>query len=222
MTEQGERGEQELRRGLVATGVSMNQSGLNQGTSGNISVRCGRDFLITPSALPYEQCGPADMVRLDMAGAPQDRRQSSSRRPSSEWRLHRDLYQARPEAGAILHSHSIWCTVLACLEKEIPPFHYMVAVAGGDSIPCAPYALFGSQELSDRLLATIGQRRACLLAHHGMVCYAAELEQLIPLATEVETLARMYGQALQIAEPPRLSRMEMAAVLGRFADYKAS
>lgn len=204
-----------LREQLIATARAMNNSGLNQGTSGNVSVRSGDGFLLTPSALPYDQCQSQDMVLLDMAG-----QCTGIRKPSTEWRMHRDLYVAHPDAGCILHAHATWCTTLACLEKPIPSFHYMVAIAGGDSIPLAPYALFGSQELSDAILRTLKGRRACLLAHHGVVCFTKDLENLLPLAIEIEALAKMYVQALQIGPPPLLSAEQMQNVLERFVSYK--
>lgn len=206
----------QLRSALVAVARSMNSSGLNQGTSGNVSVRCGDRFLLTPSALPYEACGPQDMVDMGMDGS----YLSGGRKPSTEWRIHRDIYTNHPDAGCVLHAHSVWCTTLACLEVPIPAFHYMVAVAGGDSIPCAPYAPFGSQELSDALLHSLDGRRACLLAHHGMVCFSRKLDNVLALATEIEALAKMYVHALPIAPPPLLSQSQMAEVLDRFADYK--
>jgi L-fuculose-phosphate aldolase len=204
-----------LRQQMLATALAMNNQGLNQGTSGNVSVRDGKGFLITPSALPYEQCGVDDLVWMDGAGQVQ-----GQRKPSSEWRMHADIYRTFPEAGAILHAHSIACTTLACLERSIPAFHYMVAVAGGDSIRCAPYATFGTQALSDGVIAALQDRSAALLAHHGMICFAADLEKVLALAIEVETLARIYLQALSISEPPLLSKAEMAEVLLRFKEYK--
>ena len=207
--------DRELRAQLLATARAMNGCGLNQGTSGNVSVRSGAGFLITPSALAYDRCEADDLVWLDDAG-----NASGRRRPSSEWRMHRDLYRHYPDAGAILHAHSPHCTALACLERAIPPFHYMVAVAGGDTVPCAPYATFGSQALSDAAVEALRDRRAALLAHHGMVCYAADLDNLLALAIEVESLARLYLLALPVAEPPLLSPAQMAEVLARFADYR--
>lgn len=207
---------EDLREQLLTTARAMNGQGLNQGTSGNVSVREGEGFLITPSALAYDQCWPEDVVWLDMAGTAQGKR-----RPSSEWRMHRDIYHHFPQAGAILHAHSLYCTTLACLERGIPAFHYMVAVAGGDSIRCTPYALFGSQELSDMAVAGLQDRSATLLGHHGMICYAASLAQVLALAIEVETLGRIYLQALQVGEPPVLSAAAMAEVLKRFAAYKS-
>lgn len=208
--------DQGLRTQLLATARAMNGCGLNQGTSGNLSVRSGAGFLITPSALAYDRCAADDLVWLDDAGTA-----SGHRRPSSEWRMHRDLYRHYPGAGCILHAHSPHCTALACLERTIPPFHYMVAVAGGDTVPCARYATFGSQALSDAVVEALRDRRAALLAHHGMVCYAADLDNLLALAIEVESLARLYLLALPVAEPPLLSPAQMAEVLERFADYRA-
>ena len=192
--------DQGLRAQLLATARAMNGCGLNQGTSGNLSVRSGAGFLITPSALAYDRCAADDLVWLDDAGTA-----SGHRRPSSEWRMHRDLYRHYPDAGCILHAHSPHCTALACLERAIPPFHYMVAVAGGDTVPCARYATFGSQALSDAVVEALRDRRAALLA----------------LAIEVESLARLYLLALPVAEPPLLSPAQMAEVLERFADYRA-
>lgn len=205
-----------LRQHLLATARAMNSEGLNQGTSGNVSVRYGEGFLITPSALPYKQCTPADLVWVDGSGQAQ-----GSRRPSSEWRMHRDLYSQYPRAGCVLHAHSLYCTTLACLERSIPAFHYMVAMAGGDSIRCAPYATFGTQALSDAAIEALRDRCAALLAHHGMICFAADLDAVLALAVEVETLARIYLQALQVTEPPVLPDEEMTEVLRRFKDYKA-
>jgi L-fuculose-phosphate aldolase len=207
--------EADLRTRLLVTARAMNDRGLNQGTSGNVSVRCGAGFLITPSALAYDRCEPDDLVWLDGAGTA-----TGHRRPSSEWRMHHDIYHQYPEAGCILHAHSLHCTALACLERSIPPFHYMVAVAGGTTIPCARYAPFGTQDLSGAVIEVLHDRRAALLAHHGMVCHAADLDGLLALAIEVETLARMYLLALSVAEPPLLGPTEMAEVLRRFADYR--
>ncbi|MCL2790628.1 MAG: class II aldolase/adducin family protein [Desulfobulbus sp.] len=204
-----------VREQVLATARSMNSHGLNHGAAGNVSARDGQGFWITPSALPYDQCAPEDMVWLDWTGQAQGRR-----KPSSEWRMHADIYRMYPQAGAILHAHSPYCTTLACLERSIPAFHYMVAMAGGDSIRCAAYATFGTQALSDAAVAALSDRFAALLAHHGMICHAADLEHVLVLAIEVETLARIYLQALAVAEPPVLPAAEMAEVLLRFRDYR--
>ncbi len=204
-----------LRRKLISTALAMNELGLNQGMSGNISVRRADRVFITPSALAYAQCRPADIVTLDFSGQAEGRR-----KPSSEWRLHLDIYKNRPEAGAVLHAHPSWCTTLACLELEIPAIHYMVAVAGGDSIRCAEYALYGTRELSEHVKTAMEDRRACLMSHHGMVCFAESPEQALELAVEVENLARVYAQTLQTGSPQPLGPADMVAVRQKFADYR--
>jgi len=205
--------DQALRHQVVTVARRMNGTGLNQGTSGNLSVRIEGGLLVTPSSLPYEQMDAADLVALDLSGQPLLEKQ---RRPSSEWRLHADVLRGRPEAMAVLHCHPIHATALACHDRGIPAFHYMVAVAGGDEIRCAPYATFGTKELSDNVVNALGQRTACLLARHGMVTLGKDLESALRVAVEVETLARMYLQALQVGEPPLLSAEQMQAVHAQF------
>ena len=203
-----------LRRRLIETAVAMNRSGLNQGTSGNLSSRCEGGMLITPSGMDYAGLEPGDIVFVDANGQPEGRRL-----PSSEWRIHEDIYAARPEAAAILHAHPTGCTALACLNRPIPAFHYMVAVAGGRDIPCAPYATFGSQELSDGVVEALDGRKACLMANHGLVCLAENLDRALALAIEIETLARTYLQALSVGEPVILGDAEMDRVLLKFKTY---
>ena len=205
--------DQALRQQLVAVSRRMNGTGLNQGTSGNLSVRIEEGILVTPSSLPYEQMEVGDLVALDLSGQPLKEKQ---RRPSSEWRLHADVLSCRPEAMAVLHCHPIHATALACHDRGIPAFHYMVAVAGGDEIRCAPYATFGTKALSDNVVNALAQRNACLLARHGMVTLGKDLESALRVAVEVETLARMYLQALQLGEPPLLSMQQMQAVHAQF------
>ncbi len=205
--------DQALRHQVLTVARRMNGTGLNQGTSGNLSVRIEGGLLVTPSSLPYEQMEAADLVALDLSGQPLLERQ---RRPSSEWRLHADVLRGRPEAMAVLHCHPIHATALACHDRGIPAFHYMVAVAGGDEIRCAPYATFGTKELSDNVVNALGQHTACLLARHGMVTLGKDLESALRVAVEVETLARMYLQALQVGEPPLLSAEQMQAVHAQF------
>ena len=210
--------DQALREELVAVARRMNASGLNQGTSGNLSARCPGGLLITPSSLPYEDMGPSDLVAINWQGQPlQDQPlQDGGRRPSSEWRLHADVLAARPELGAVLHCHPIHGTALACHDKGIPPFHYMTAVAGGDDIRCAPYATFGTEVLSRLTVEAMADRQACLLARHGLVSAGESLDQALRIAVEVETLARMYLQALQLGEPPLLTSAQMQAVHAQF------
>ena len=206
---------QQQRQQLVTVARRMNASGINQGTSGNLSVRIPGGLLITPSSLPYDQMGPEDLVAIDFEGRPLESGQG--RRPSSEWRLHADLLRQRPEAGAVVHCHSVQATALACHGLPIPSFHYMVVMGGGASIRCAPYATFGTQELSDFCLQALQDRSACLLAHHGQVALGGDLDQALALAIEVETLARMYLQARVLGEPPLLSGEQIAAVERQFA-----
>ena len=208
--------EQQQRQQLVAVARRMNASGINQGTSGNLSLRMEGGMLITPSSLPYEQMQPEDLVALDLAGQPLEPA-AAWRRPSSEWRLHADILASRPEITAVLHCHSIHATALACHGRAIPPFHYMTAVAGGDDIRCAPYATFGTPELSQRAVQALEGRLACLLAQHGQVALGRSLDQALRIAIEVDTLAQMYLQALQLGEPPLLSAAQMAAVHQQFS-----
>jgi L-fuculose-phosphate aldolase len=203
-----------LRMRIVATARKMNALGINRGKSGNVSARIDTGFLITPSALPYDETNPGDVVAVDFDG-----NATGPRRPSSEWRFHRDIYAARAEAAAIVHSHSPFATALACLDRDIPAFHYMVAVAGGSDIRCAPYATFGTQALSDYAVAALDGRNACLLSHHGMIALGASLESALALAVEVETLAEMYCHALSIGDPALLGEVEMRAVVDKFAAY---
>ena len=216
----------DLREQLVDCARRMQASGINQGTSGNLSVRIPGGMLITPSSLPYEQMQPTDLVALDLKGEPlfipADGR--PQRRPSSEWRLHADVLASRPEVQAVLHCHSIHATALACHGRDIPPFHYMTAVAGGHDIRCAPYATFGTQELSDGVVQALEGRLACLMAQHGQVSVGPTLDKALALAVEVETLARIYLQALALGEPPLLSAEQMEQVHHQFRTllYRAS
>jgi L-fuculose-phosphate aldolase len=197
-----------LRLEMVAVCRAMNTSGLNQGTAGNLSVRFGDAILITPSALPYDEMEPADIVHMSFDGS-----YEGLRRPSSEWRFHRDILAKRTDIDVVLHCHSVHATALACHHRSIPSFHYMTCVAGGTTIRCAPYATFGTQELSDHALAALEERTACLLGQHGQIALGTSPRQALWLANEVETLARIYIHALALGEPPVLSNDEMARVM---------
>jgi L-fuculose-phosphate aldolase len=199
---------------LLAGMQRLERTGLNQGTSGNLSVRTGDGFLITPSGVPVERLRAEDMVPMDLDGSPH-----GTLRPSSEWRMHRDLYAAFPEAQAVAHAHPPHATALACRHEDIPAFHYMVAVAGGHDIRCADYATFGTTELSANAVAALRDRKACLLANHGILCYGDDLERAIALAVEVETLARQYLLARQNGEPVLLDEAEMDKVIESFKTY---
>ena len=208
----------QLRQELIATALEMNRCGVNRGTSGNLSVRSGDGMLITPSGVPYDELCAEDIVYVeDRAGAPPE--YNGPHKPSSEWRIHRDVYRARPDALAILHAHPVHSTALACLRRPLPAFHYMVAAAGGRDIRCAPYATFGSQELSDQVLEALEGRRACLMANHGLLCLATDLARALALALEVEQLAHSYLQCLAVEEPVILDDAEMDRVLEKFKTY---
>jgi L-fuculose-phosphate aldolase len=204
----------ELAGAVVATARAMNASGINRGTAGNVSARATEGFLITPTGMAYDEIDGGDIVPMRLDGSWQ-----GVRKPSSEWRFHRDIYAARPETGAVIHTHSPFATTLACMGCDVPPFHYMIARFGGKDVRCAAYATFGSQELSDAALAALHQRSACLLAHHGMIVCARNLQEALALAVELETLCEQYWRVLQIGTPRLLPDDEMERVLEKFAGY---
>jgi len=208
----------ELRQEVIATALAMNAAGINVNKSGNVSARARRGatagFVVTPTAVPYKDLATGDLAFVTLGGAAHGELE-----PSSEWRFHRDIYAARPEFAAIVHTHSAHATALACHVRGIPAFHYMVAVAGGADIRCAPYATFGTQALSDHAVAALEGRRACLLAHHGVIACGASLDQALALAIEIEHLACVYLAALAVGEPPQLDAAEMERVLERFRHY---
>lgn len=205
----------DLRAEIVAVMRALKQAGLNHGAAGNVSARFAGGFLVTPTGVPPDDLAAEQIVALDADGAPAEQRW----RPSSEWRFHRDIYRARPEVNAVVHVHSTHATALACARRDIPAFHYMISTAGGDSVRCAPYALFGTQALSDAALGALEGRRACLLANHGMIALGASLAAALRLTIEVEALARQYCLTLQIGGPVVLSDEEMREVLERFKTY---
>jgi len=204
----------DLRAEVLAIARAMNAVGINRGAAGNVSARDGNGFIITPTGMPYDECLPDDLVKVGADGTA-----SGKRKPSSEWRFHRDIYAAHPEAGAIVHAHSPFATSLACQELEIPAFHYMIARFGGDTLRCSTYATFGTQELSDAMLVALKDRRACLMAHHGMVVFGADLKEVLELAIELESLCEQYWRVLQLGVPKLLPADEMARVLDKFKDY---
>jgi L-fuculose-phosphate aldolase len=206
-----------LREGLIVTARAMLDKGLNTGTSGNVSVRCNRGFLITPTGRSGEDCRPEEMSLMAMDGSWQ-----GICAPSSEWRIHRDLYAARPEAGAILHAHSPFATALACQGRDIPAFHYMIARFGGADIRCAPYATFGTQALSSNAITALEGRNACLLANHGMIVFGRDLRHTLALALEFETLCQQYYRTCLLGAPQILDDSQMAEVIQRFSTYGQS
>lgn len=189
--------------------------GLNRGTSGNLSARLPGGFLITPTGIPYDALTAADVVRLDARGVAAP----GQLKPSSEWRFHCDIYAARPQVGAIVHTHSRYASALACQRRELPAFHYMVAAAGGDSVRCADYATFGTAQLSANALAALEGRHACLLANHGVIATGAHLAGALALAEEIESLATQYCAALATGTPVLLDAAEMARVVAQFEGY---
>lgn len=191
--------------------------GLNQITSGNVSARCGEGLLITPSGREMAALQAVDMVYLPLPEA--DGVAASAPKPSSEWRFHRDIYAAFPAAQAVVHAHSPFAVALSCLRRDVPPFHYMVAMAGGDDIRCAAYATFGTQALSDAVITALQGRRACLMANHGLLAWGTSLNTALALALEVESLCGQYLHACQMGAPVLLSGAEMAEVLLKFENY---
>ena len=206
--------DREKRQSIIDACLRMNAMGINQGTSGNISLRHGGGMLITPTSTPYEAMQLEQIVYMHLDGS-----HDPAHRPSSEWRFHRDILQARPDVNAVVHAHPPYSTMLAIMGLEIPPVHYMIACAGGDTIRCAPYATFGTQELSQHAVRALEDRLACLLAHHGMIAIGPSLSKAMWLAVEVETLARQYHGCLQIGTPPLLSEVEIDNVRARMAGY---
>ena len=194
---------------IIRTCVEMESRGINQGTSGNLSIKYKNGFLITPSSVPYTEMKPEDIVEMNWNG------EFVGKQPSSEWRFHRDILKNRNDINVVLHCHSINATSLSCHNKDIPAFHYIVGLAGGNNIRCAKYATFGSQELADNALIAIKDRLACLLGHHGMICIGKTFKQALMLGCEVEAMAKMYIKALSIGVTEILSKEEMDIVVKR-------
>lgn len=203
------------RRELVELGRKLNVGGLNQGTSGNLSVRVDGGLLVTPTGVACDRMVLEDPVEVHLDG----RVPGHQRAPSSEWRIHRDLYMAREELHAVVHVHSMFATTLSMVGMGIPAVHYMVAVAGGHDLRCAPYATFGTQALSDAVLEAMVGRKACLMANHGMLAAGSTLDEALRIAVEVETLAAQYWRALQIGRPNVLDEAEMERVVEKFRTY---
>lgn len=203
-----------LREQIVAACRQLDSSGLNRGTSGNASCREGEHFLITPTGVPVDEITPSKIVSLDFDG-----KVIGIGKPSSEWQFHSAIYRARAEINAVVHTHAPHSTALACLREDLPPFHYMIALAGGDSVRCAPYALFGTDTLSQHAVAALVDRKACLLANHGMITLGRDLDEAMTIAIELESLCQQYLIARQVGRPVLLSEEEMRAVIERFKSY---
>lgn len=203
-----------IREQIVAACKKLESSGLNRGTSGNVSCRENDHFLITPTGVPVEDITPSKIVSVGFDG-----KVIGIGKPSSEWHFHCDILKARPEIHAVVHTHSPHATALACLREDIPPFHYMIALAGGDTVRCAPYALFGTEQLSANAVEALADRKACLLANHGMITLGRDLDEAMAIAVEIESLCQQYLLARQVGRPTLLSADEMAQVIERFKTY---
>lgn len=208
----------EIRQSIIDACLEMNSSGLNQGTSGNISMRVGDKVLMTPTSIPYPQMTPEMICTLDLSGEMSGDWEGPEQ-PSSEWRFHWQILKERPEFNAVVHAHSPYCTTLAILRKPIPACHYMVAAFGGNDVRCSGYSTYGTKELADLALVALHDRSACLLANHGMITAGETLEKAMWRAVELETLARQYCQALQLGDPVILDDAQIDETLRKFGAY---
>lgn len=203
----------EVRQSIIDACLWMNSSGLNQGTSGNVSVRTDIGILITPSSLPYEEMRTEDIVLLPGDGMSGE--SIGDHRPSSEWKFHSSIYKEREDIQSVVHGHSTYATALSMLRRDIPAVHYMIGIFGGDSIRCADYAHYGSQELSDNALIALKDRTGCLLGTHGMIACGGDLQQALWRAGELEALCQQYLLACQLGEPHVLSAKQIEEVRAR-------
>ena len=206
---------QRLREELVATARRMSDLGLTPGMSGNASVRTSRGLLVTPSGVSYSELVADDLVEIALDGT----LPPGQRSPTTEWQLHRDVLGSRSDVQAIVHTHSLFCTTISTLRRPIPALHYMIVLAGGDEVPCADYATFGSAELASNAIVALGGGHACLLANHGMVALGGSLASALRVAAEVETLASLYWHASQLGAPHILDHAELDNVRAKFAGY---
>ena len=204
----------DLRDQVIETCLAMNAMGINQGTSGNVSVRTDEGFLMTASGVPYHKMKREHVVEMDLDGG-----YRGDYLPSTEWRMHHDIFKTRPEAGAIVHTHSIYATALACLRKDIPAFHYMIGITGGASLRVSAYEEFGTQDLCDTMLKALDGRMACLLANHGQIAFGPDLDKALWRAGEVETICHQYWAASLAGKPVILNDAQMKTVLARFKSY---
>ena len=203
-----------IREQIVAACKKLESAGLNRGTSGNVSCREKDHFLVTPSGVAVDEITPSRIVAVGYHG-----KVIGIGKPSSEWHFHCDILKARDDIGAVVHTHAPYATAIACLREDIPAFHYMIAVAGGDSIRCAPYALFGTDTLSRLAVEALDGRKACLLANHGMITLGRDLDEAMAIAVEVESLCQQYLLARQAGRPTLLSSEEMQQVIEKFQNY---
>ena len=202
---------------LIETALQLQKIGLNHGATGNCSCRDGDTYLITPSGVETQNLSEDKIVRMDFEGNVVD--SISNLKPSSEWRFHQDIMSKRQEVRAVVHTHSIFASTVSLFGNELPPFHYMIAVAGGSSVRCAPYAMFGTQELSDNIIDALVDRKACLIANHGLVSIGANLAEALQIAEEIEHLCQLYIEAKKRGEPNLLDQKQMLEVIERFQTY---
>ena len=202
---------------LINTALQLQNMGLNHGATGNCSCRDGDTYLITPSGVKTENLSENKVVRMDFKGNIVD--SISNLKPSSEWRFHQDIMSKRQEVGAVVHTHSVFASTVSLFGNELPPFHYMIAIAGGSSVRCAPYAMFGTQELSDNIIDALADRKACLIANHGLVSIGANLAEALQIAEEIEHLCQLYIEAKKLGEPNLLDQKQMLEVIERFQTY---
>ncbi|ACG78518.1 class II aldolase/adducin, N-terminal [Phenylobacterium zucineum HLK1] len=207
--------EEKLRVRIVEVMRAMDARGLNRGTSGNVSARCGDGMLVTPSGVPPERLTPETIVRVGADGAVAE----GQLKPSSEWRMHLQILRRRPDAGAVVHCHSRHATILACAGRPIPAVHYMVGVSGGASVPVAPYATFGSEALADAVVEALDGRNAALMANHGQIAVAPSLGHALLIAEEIEEQAAVYWGCLAIGGPKLLSEAQMEEIMVQFRAY---
>jgi L-fuculose-phosphate aldolase len=207
-----------LREAAVQAIRKLDALGMNRGSTGNLSLRLTLDhqdgMLITPTGMGADDLRASDMVWVGFDGT-----RRGDWQPSSEWHFHQAIYQTRPDLQAIVHTHSTYAAALACLRRELPPFHYMIAVAGGDSVPCVPYFLFGTEALSQAVALAMTERDACLLANHGLIAAGTNLGKAMKVVQEIESLCQVYLQALAVGEPVILSKEDMQHVIEKFRSY---
>jgi len=202
---------------LIDAALQLQNMGLNHGATGNCSCRDGDTYLITPSGVETQDLSDDKVVRMNFTGDIVD--SISNLKPSSEWRFHQDIMSERKEVGAVVHTHSIYASTFSLFGDELPPFHYMIAVAGGDTVRCASYAMFGTQQLSDNIIGALTDRKACLIANHGLVAIGDNLKEAIQIAEEIEHLCQLYIEARKLGEPNLLSKKQMSEVIERFQNY---
>ena len=207
---------EKLRQEIIETAIAFNETGLSVGTSGNLSARTDRGYLITPRNFVYQDLKPDGLIEMDLQG----KQLSGRHTPSSEWHFHQEIFRARSEINAIVHVHSPYATGIACIRQNIPAFHYMIAIAGGDNIRCADYATFGTEALAKNVVKALVDRDACLLANHGVITLGKTVTYAFKLAQEVENLAKQYWISQQIGDPVILDDAEMKIILEKFKTYR--